>query len=89
MHVKPSTSLLAFMNSKLLFMECNHIVRTPPPPPLQRGERGGGGGAGGIDFLKFGNKGGDEIFSSRKGGVGLKGGFPRKGGILHFYINFS
>ena len=28
---------------------------------------------GGIDFLKFGNKGGDEIFS-RKGGDCLQGG---------------
>ena len=34
----------------------------------------------GIDFLKFGNKGGDKIFFSRKGGVGLKEGLLRKGG---------
>ena len=43
---------------------CKLIVQTPPP--IYKG-------GGGMDFLKFGNKGGDEIFS-RKGGVGLNGG---------------
>ena len=37
------------------------IVRTPhPTPPLQRGW---------IDFLKFGNKGGDKIFFLERKGL--------------------
>ena len=36
------------------------IVQTPPPPHLTKG---------GIDFLKFGNKGGDEIFFLEREGL--------------------
>ena len=37
------------------------IVRTSPPPHLERG--------GGIDLLKFGNKGEDKIFLLKKEGL--------------------
>lgn len=40
-----------------------------------------------IEFLKFDNKGGNEIFS-RKGGVGLKGRLFRTVGILCFGLKF-
>ena len=41
------------------FLKTIHSSNPPPPPPLQRGR---------IDFLKFGNKGGDKIiFLEREG----------------------
>ena len=40
---------------------CPDIVQTPPhPPPFTKG---------GIDFLKFGNEGGDEIFFLEREGL--------------------
>ena len=39
--------------------------------------------------IEFGNKGGDEIFFSRKGAVALKGGLFRKEGILCFDMKYS
>ena len=51
------------------------IVRIPP---LQRP----------IDFLKFGNKGGDEIFFLEQSVVALKGRIVQKVGILCFEMKF-
>ena len=57
----------------LIHLQCLNIVRTPSPYK------------GGVDFLKFGNKGGDEIYFLEREGLLRKGG----GEIVHFYIKFS
>ena len=46
--------LFSIEKVKLYVYKISVIVWTPPPPPHYKG--------GGIDFIKFGNKDGDEIF---------------------------
>ena len=62
-----TTKFLTVQSQRTNKFPIGYIVRIPLPH-YRKGE------GGGIDFLKFDNKSGDEIFSSRKGGVGLKGG---------------
>ena len=77
-----TTKFLTVQSQRTNKFPIGYIVRIPPPPLFERG--------GGliVDFLKFDNKSGDEIFSSRKGGVGLKGGLLRKRGFFTFILNF-
>ena len=43
---------------------------------------------GGVDFLKFGNEGGDKIFFLEMEGLDERGGIAWKGGFFTFILNF-
>ena len=56
-----SVALKYFAQAMTNFLLSSAIVWTPPSPILYKE---------GIDFLKFGNKGGDEIFFLERKGLG-------------------
>ena len=66
------------MKNSLILFDSGSIVRTP------HFIKGGGG----IDFLKFGNKGGDEIFFLEREGWTKGGDCLERGGFFTFILNF-